>query len=98
MVPGKKRTLRKTGSFITPLLKLQYVLNSRTDVLQRIRAGEFFSCKVGFALLGENCGNSRNVDYFSIVRSSLFTRKSNSHVTGLVRSRCIVGEEHGTND
>lgn len=33
-----------------------------------------------------------------IVRFSLFTRKSNSHVTGLVRSRRIVGEEHGTND
>ena len=28
----------------------------------------------------------------------LLTRRSNSRVTGLVRSRCIVGGEHGTND
>jgi hypothetical protein len=39
-------------------LKLQYVLNGRTDIQLQFRADELISCKVGFTLQEENWVNS----------------------------------------
>jgi hypothetical protein len=46
-------------------VKIQYVLNGRTDVQLQFRADEFISCKVGFTLLELNCANSLNIAFFS---------------------------------